>query len=318
MKSIRRNLKVLAVAAALGAGLAGNAQAGVIAQSVLEITNLRFLNPDASLVSLSQVTPLIFSDSTDVTATLNGTSDVGSINLNTFGTLDLVQQCVGACGGFGQNDYTHHAAQTVIVARGDTILSGAPISGTGQPTGADAKTLAEAQVAPTNVGSTQSNLGLLATFLFSVAADQTVTIAFDADLYLIASLTADMQIGSNAQASSSWSIDVTDATTGNPIFTWNPNGGAGGIVGGTENADPCNLSQTVSSQLPGITITRACDASYSATSPTLVAGNFYQLNIRHTSEADATAVPEPSLIALLGIGLLGMGFGVRFSKKAAS
>ncbi len=313
MKNFKRKAQVLAVAAALGVGAAGSAQAGVIAQSVLSIFGLTFNNPDSSVVSVGQFSALIFNDSSDITATLNGVSSNSSINSSVFGIMDLPHTFVGAGAGFGQNNYTHNIAQTLNVARGDTLLAGSPLAGTPVPVGAVARSLAEAQVSPDASGSTQSNIGLIATFQFALAASQTVGINFTGLLHLIASLTPDMAIGSNAQASSAWTFEISDGA--GTVFEWTPNGQAGGIVGGTEVSDPCDLTQTAAAQLPGQTSVRDCTGAFSAVTGLLTAGTFYTLNIRHDTTADARAIPEPSVLALLGLGLFGVVAGLRRSRK---
>src|SRR6266480_4579843 len=128
MKSLHKKLGVLAVAGAMAAGVAGNAQAGVLAQSVLEISNFQFLNsPEGSPVSASQFDTLDFQDSSLITANLNGVIASHLEQSTTLGTLNNPQQCVGNC-AFVENDYTHHYLPTVNVARGDSLLRGAPIT----------------------------------------------------------------------------------------------------------------------------------------------------------------------------------------------
>lgn len=317
--------KLTPVVAALMIGWGGTAHAGVIAQAVLEVSNFMFTSVNGNALgpqlSRSQFSQLVFQDSTDATASLNGTTKSDSRNTTQFGTLDLPQQCVGDC-IFGENDYSHHNAPTVTVARGDTLLTGAPIVDGLPPGGADAHTLAEVQLKTNgDDGSAQSNLGLVATFSFALNESQRIGMSFNASQWLIAFLTDDMQLGTTAQASSGWTISLAQGD--NTLFSWTPDGVVGtGISGGTELADKCDLTRTVAAQVPGQNVTVSCDPGYEAfTNDVLQAGTLYTINLRHTTEADANAavaaIPEPSVMALMGIGLLGMGLGARRNRKAA-
>jgi hypothetical protein len=317
----RMNKTLLAGIIASTVALPLAASADVIAQSVLSLTNFQIKGEDGLALSYTDdFAALIFNDNTDASATLGGTTVNDSLSSSVFGTLDLAQQWVSD-GSFGENDYTHHGAvPTTTVARGDTLLAGSPLADTGQPLGASADTLAEVQIQNWGTdGTSTSNLGLIATFSFALANSQAATLAFDADNYLIAALTADARVpGSVAQASSGWSVDITESNTGTTVFEWTPDGNVGAILGGTEAQDDCDLSKTVAAQLPGQTALSTCSGSFEATTGTLTAGTLYTLNIRHTSEADATNVPipEPSILALAGLGLLGMGGAVSRRRKA--
>lgn len=317
----RMNKTLLAGFIASTVALPLAASADVIAQSVLSLTNFQIKGDDGQALSFTDdFAGLVFNDNTDASATLGGTTVNDSLGSAVFGTLDLAQQWVND-GSFAENDYTHHGpAPTTTVARGDTLLTGSPLADAGQPLGANADTLAEVQIQSSGTdGTSTSNLGLISTFEFSLNNSQMVTLAFDAEDYLIAALTADAAVpGSVAQASSGWSIDITESGNGNQVFEWTPDGLPGGIFGGTEATDDCDLSKTVAAQLPGQTALSTCSGSFEATTGILNAGTFYTLNLRHTSEADATNVPipEPSVLALAGLGLLGMGGAVSRRRKA--
>lgn len=320
MTARRKKLPALLAAAALMAGWGANAQAGVIAQSVLSLTNFTFLDAGGNPLSVNALGGLVFQDSSDAAASLNGTTVANSTSSTAFGTLDLPQQRVGS-GVFGENDYSHHSVQTVTVARGDTLLTGSPLADTPIPVGATADSLAEVQLGGAGDGSSQSNLGLVATFSFTPNASGVLGVSFDADMWLKAFLTTDMGLGTTAQASSGWSIEL--AQGGTTLFSWTPDGVLGsGIQGGTENADSCDLTRTAAAQIPGQNVTVSCSGGFEAfTTNPLLAGTLYTLNLRHTTEADATAVaavPEPGVVALLGIGLLGMGIGTRRNRKMAA
>lgn len=323
MTSFKKTCLGLAVAATTGLGLAGPASADVFSQGVLQVTNFRFLEgATTTLVDLSDFQVLIFSDSANHTATLRGTNSSDGLVQAFFGTLDLAQNCVGACAA--QNDFTHHPAGLAAeVARSDSLLTGSPISGTGQPTGANASTVSEAQLiaaASAGTATVGTTLGLVASFQFTLNNPLAVTIAFAADNFLRALVNA--PAGSTSQATSSWSINIVDANNAN-VFTWAPNGEAGGIsglAGTTENSDPCSLNTTIGASILTPSSTHTCVGAFSATTAVLAAQTSYTLTLTHTNTSAVTqlaTVPEPATMALLGASLLGLGFGARRRSKAS-
>jgi hypothetical protein len=168
-------------------------------------------------------------------------------------------------------------------------------------------------------GNVQANLGLTATFSFSLANNQAVTVAFNAINHLIAAVSAGELLGSTARSTSGWTVDVRDQA-GNLVFEWSPNGQAGGIVGGVENADTCDLNRTVNAQIPNQTSQFDCAGgvgNFSATTPVLLAAQLYTLGLRHTGATDvARRLPEPGSLLLLSTVLGGIGFVSRRRKAA--
>ena len=308
-------LIAMSLVAMLGSGVFNSAHAGVLAQAVLEVNNFTFQNTNGTIVNVNQLDVFVFNDSSQATANLNGSVATQTVNTPVFGGLDLPQQCVGQC-IFPENDYSQRPAPaTLNIARGDTVLTGAPVINPTTPTPASAKLVAEGQLtSQTGFGNVQANLGLTTSFSFT--GSQALVIDFNTVAYLIAAVGATDVIGSTARSTIGWTIFIADPA-GNTIFSWSPDGVLGtGIVGGTEQFDACNLNRTIGAQLPGQTVGGAppCTGEEKATTGLLNPALTYTLTLRHSGEADVTrlaAVPAPASLLMLGLGLIGAGFFAR-------
>jgi hypothetical protein len=178
-----------------------------------------------------------------------------------------------------------------------------------------------------------SQQNLSSSFLIVVAGGSVeLRLSFDAEGYLRTALGQDFfspASSNNALASFSWSASVTGVDNNNQ-FNWTPDGAAGGIscsgagVACSEVQDSFGMTRTLNAQgfkqdrtqagpdvLPGWDITETLTGSFEALL-TLPSGS-YNFSIGHTTQADVTTppLPVPGTLALLGIGLLGLGMKVK-------
>lgn len=161
------------------------------------------------------------------------------------------------------------------------------------------------------------------TTTFEIADDAVFNFDFNADPYLEVAISADAGVPSTANAELNVIITITD-DNGGTVFSWSPNGQAGGITGGTENADPFSLNESIEVSSAGATqsygnaapsgnVSPGAFGVFSASTDILGAGT-YTISLDMSSLINvttATAVPQPGVLALMGLGLAGLGFSRR-------
>jgi len=315
----KKSLFPLASAAALSIGTVGTAQAGVLASSILEITDLVFQVQEGGSFRPVNITDISISEgfnTSDVSVQLdsaNGGVPIADTTQVSFQDDVDIGECIGV-GCPAPNNFSPPVAPPVsgVFSNADTLLEGSSVViSPEQPVGADAQVRTDVALASgINSGSSAANLGLVSSFEFTALEDIQVRFEFNYSYNLRALITPDLaDTGNSAQAAAFWDLTVEgfdDAVRFNfrPVALQQLN--TGSTIPGTNRV--LSDSGTINSESEAGLVS-------------LVQGNQYSLTIRHNTNADASIiseiipVPEPTSIALLGGGLLSLAAWRRRTKK---
>ena len=323
MNNFKKTALAIASVGVFSLGSAGTAQADALATSILQLQNLQFNQSGGGILTNGvDVTVAGFTQTANADATLNGAT-LTSGNVTGVG-VDIPLQCVGDCSDPRLVENGFNIFSTALgdpstqFAAADQLETGSPVAGIFPgpiPTPASVEAGAVTSLLGNATGDSNTNNTLNAAFVFTAMANFAVDIVFDATAYLEAFVTPGF-FGESADASYSVSFTLVDNSNNNAtIFDWSPNGLAGGIIGigAVENSDPFSLNANRSSIDPfggtsSLPVAPGPNVGFfSATTPVLTAGNNYTLGASMGVITNATSVPEPAMLALLGAGLLGIG-----------
>lgn len=282
-----------AVLAAAAIGAPGAARADAFAQSILVIDNFRLLHANGTPYTSSDSSLLAGGNAAYAGTYLNGESD--SSTQTGAGNLDIAQRGVGAdLPARAENLFTPLRGASGNFGHADQYMGGGLVTSSNGAAGALLQTRADAALGDPGAATSYAGLAGATTFSFSLGVDEYMTISFDALPF-----TQAFARGGNGGASANltWSINLTDLSTGAAVFAFQP--------------DQLNALSNVSRGAAhgGASVYAPGWLSFGATTAMLNAGDTYQVSIAQSSFASALQnqqVAEPATLAAFGTGLLAM------------
>lgn len=303
--------KTLLASAVISLAIAGPLQANMFATAVLDVTSFKILGGDGEILDASSdFASLFFTSSADTDGFLDGSPSFDHDVPNSVTSIDIAADCTGS----GCNVLTENTFPIISGDQGSTYVTadqqqiGSPIANLPGFVG-DGANVAQASYGSLATpfdggGSSNVNNGLEANWQFQLNQDQTITFAGDFRAYVEAFAGADEVFPGKARGTISFSISVTDTTTGLVVFLLAPTP-FNQTTSASATGDPADL------QLCAIfTCGTAGAGSFADTTGLLLADRKYQLSIQSNANIDISrehvAVPEPGVLALLGMGMMGM------------
>ncbi len=318
MKKLSKKIKLVAIAASVGMAFATPVYSGAIATAILDISNLKFIDSAGNnLNNIDDIQILSGNNFGNLSADLNSIpgSTSSSQNANIFDPFPILSPSAGAFNGTQisegpatrlEDDYGFRVVPPAAGSSytyADNILNGASIdldiNGNGVIdagdilAGVNASTIADVELNSTDFGNATATTGTNFAFEFIALQDQVVSLDFDFAIQTLAHVDPGSASPSSATSTVSWNLDLTD-----------------GVTTQTFNPTDLNITSARSDIFTGLD-DKNNNAGHATLNFNLVAGTRYQVGIGHQVQANASStvvsIPEPGILALLGLGLAAFG-----------
>jgi hypothetical protein len=327
MKFFSRHAVASALAAMVGCGAFATAQAGVLASSILELSNFKIQFQGAPLTNVPTNNPYVtivsgnnfgtnLADLTSVAGAAVNTASV--VLIPAGGQFDLASVCQGDCPtALAENNFSSVPTPPVAnFARSDNRVQGAAISldlnGDGTidvPAGVTASARSDVSLIDSDIGTATSSTGTNTSFDFFVTGGPVnLTIDFDYLAYVYTLVDPGSALTSTATGGTTWNLRIT-GPNGSNVLTWDPT--------------QLNLSASRSDANLGVETAGSLVTGSLTNTFSLANNTRYQLSITHLVQAnaqltEATQVPEPGSLALVGLALAGMGGAAARRRKLSA
>lgn len=330
---MKRSTLAAAVIAAAAIGSAGQASASVYAGAYTAVQDLNLVVYNETTLDQTGISVSNYTFTANSSADLNGGADLDNSTCSTLGTactgpapvLQSVANGTGSAPVRTLGDFSLFGPSANTYANAGAQIGEAELV-TGNPT--TANQIAEAEIQASGFGTAGTTVSSQTSFVFDFAVTSTtagLTLSFEADPFLHVAVNTDDLLGALAQASISATFSLL-SSDGSVDVTWTPSGNATGFaacdgVGScTELADAEDLTRTISLP-PGnpVSLDFSPGAGFGLFNIAIsgIPEGSYSLGLTLTSFVRAEqTVPEPGMLSLLGIGLMGLGASVRRRRAA--